>query len=90
MNEHWIKWPNVFDCYNKRILVINLLYKTNKKLFVKDGNGEVVLGDDSDKQEVHIWRFETYSGKFDWHLTDMDFCLNGNSYEVPTNVDQEA
>ena len=86
-NEFWIKGANIPECFSKRILVLNLVYKTNKKLIAKDTEDNVLVGSDGDAEETHIWRFETHPDNLDWIITDIDFCLEGNPYDAEFNKD---
>ena len=81
LNEFWWKTSNPFECFSKKILVLNLVYKTNKKLIAKDSEDNVLIGSDGDSEEIHIWRFESNPDEIDWVLTDIDYCLEGNPYE---------
>lgn len=62
----------------KRILALNLHISSKKKLEIQyPDSGKVTFTDD---WEDHVLRFETYSQKEDWLLTDIDFALAGNPY----------
>ena len=79
--EYYTNFNDFKEQYQKNILVANIIYQTNKKLAQYDRYNKLVEGnDDENLEEIHIWRFETYTNKIEWTLTDMDFCLGGNPY----------
>lgn len=61
-----------------KVIVLNLHFKTSKKLAVVQKTQSEVAIDDA--MESHMFRFESLSQSEDWLLTDIDNCLDGNPY----------
>ena len=79
--KYYIDFSNLRSLIDNNILVINVYFKTSRRLYISDKDNEVIYGSDNpNKLEVHVWKFETYSHSIDWVLTDMDEYLDGNSY----------
>lgn len=69
------------DMIRKQVLILDVYYYTSRKLALKDEEGDLVEGSDNPKDLYdHKFRFETYTDKIDWVLTDMDEKLQGNPF----------
>lgn len=69
------------DIINNQILVLNVYYFTNRKIVIRNSNGDIIEGDDNPSTFYdHKFRFETYLDNIDWVLTDVDDHLRGNPY----------
>lgn len=72
---------NLLQTARNRILVLNVHYTTKKALVEassRDGADRLLQG--VEESQEHIFRFETYSDKLDWTLTDIDHSLKGNDF----------
>jgi len=72
------------DLLTKQVLIFNVYYFTSRRLTLKDEEGDLIGGSENIKERYdHKFRFETYSDKIDWVLTDIDDALKGNDF-VPS------
>jgi len=78
------------DVIRKQVLILDVYYYTSRKLALKDDEGDLVEGSDNPKDLYdHKFRFETYTDKIDWVLTDMDEKLQGNPF-LPSEHQEES
>lgn len=78
---YFINWLSPMDLFMKQILVLNVFYLTQRKLYVMDDEEFLIHGsNDVEKWIAHKWRFERTQGETDWVLTDMDDYLQENPY----------
>jgi len=74
-NVSWRDW------FKKQVLILDIYYYTNRKLVLKDEEGKLIDGSSYEKDLFdHKLRFESYTDKIDWVLTDIDDFLDGNPY----------
>jgi len=78
------------DVIRKQVLILDVYYYTSRKLALKDEEGDLIEGSDNPKDLYdHKFRFETYTDKIDWVLTDMDEKLEGNSF-LPSEHQEDS
>lgn len=79
------------DLWKRQVLILDIYYYTSRKLTLKDDQGDVIDGSDSPKDLFdHKFRFETYSDRIDWVLTDIDEYLHGNPFVPPNKIEVET
>jgi len=79
------------DLFAKQVLVFNVYYFTTRRLILKDEDGDVIGGSENIKERYdHKFRFETYTDKIDWVLTDIDDALKGNDFVAVQESEEDA
>lgn len=79
--KYYINLQNPMDIWRNQVIVLNMLFKTTRKLILVNG-GQSEEGE----WEYHKWRFESYIPELEWMLTDMDDSLKGNDYRIMNNI----